>query len=486
MILTNLLLSVIVVVSTVWAWKHWILLKLSWKMRGVFPYVPFVGIAWRFLVQENLEVLDYVLKPFENVEEPIGMWLGTKFLIYVDNVKDVETLLTSPNCVRDEMYQYIRDITGVDGMFTSESEKSRRHRRLVSPSFSEKSVLSYVTIFDRLSRDLIRDLKQMANKEPFDIRRYISDCTLNAFVDAICGLDDIVAEERLIFHRNMKLGQSLVGKRLFLPWYWPEWIWKLSGLSELSKKVAEDTDMIVVKAMKNILDNGTPKFTFIQRMLRIAETNDEFTMDDVKAETITTLIAGTDTSAAAVAYTILLLAMHPEHQERVFEEIKTILPSKDTSVRSEHISQLTYLELCIKESLRLFPVVSLMSKMVKYGSINLGGHDVRPGASIVIGVNRIHRKFKYWGPDANKFNPTRFLPENFAKVNRFAYIPFSEGSRNCVGYKYAYAAMKTILANVLRNYRLTTPLKLEDLRVRMRVNIFLLNKHMVQLFERNE
>lgn len=129
-----------------------------------------------------------------------------------------------------------------------------------------------------------------------------------------------------------------------------------------------------------------------------------------------------------------MLAMHPEHQERVFEEIKTVLPSKDTSVRAEHIPQLTYLEMCIKESLRLFPVVSLMSKAVKYGSINLGGHEVRPGVSIIIGVNRIHRKIKYWGPDANTFNPTRFMPENFAKVNRFAYIPFSEGSRNCVGW----------------------------------------------------
>lgn len=135
----NLFLSVIVIVSTVWAWKNWLLLKLSWKMRGPYPLIPFIGIAWRFLVQgtfditkvnelmttencaENLEVLDYVLKPFNNVEEPIGLWVGTKFVIYVDNVKDVETLLTSPNCVRDEMYQYIRDITGVDGMFTSES-----------------------------------------------------------------------------------------------------------------------------------------------------------------------------------------------------------------------------------------------------------------------------------------------------------------------------------------------------------------------------
>lgn len=125
--------------------------------------------------------------------------------------------------------------------------------------------------------------------------------------------------------------------------------------------------------------------------------------------------------------------MHPLHQERVFEELKTILPSKDTPLRAEHIAKMTYLELCINESLRLFPIVSLMSKMVKGGSINLSGYEVQPGVSIIIGVNRVHRKLKYWGPNANEFDPTRFSPENYRKENRFAFIPFSDGARNCVG-----------------------------------------------------
>lgn len=125
--------------------------------------------------------------------------------------------------------------------------------------------------------------------------------------------------------------------------------------------------------------------------------------------------------------------MHPEHQERVFDELKAILPSKSTPLSSQHIAKMEYLELCIKESLRLFPVVSLMSKMVDKGYINLSGYEVHPGISLVIGVNHVHRKLKYWGRDANEFVPTRFLPENFSKVNRFAYIPFSGGARNCLG-----------------------------------------------------
>lgn len=139
--------------------------------------------------------------------------------------------------------------------------------------------------------------------------------------------------------------------------------------------------------------------------------------------------------------------MHPEHQERVFEELKTILPSKDTPLRPEHIEQMKYLELCVKESLRLYPIVSLMSKTVKSGTINLGGYEVHPGVSIVIAVNRVQRKPKYWGPNANQFDPTRFLPENLSNANRYAFIPFSDGSRNCVG-----SSSMLFFSNRIRRY----------------------------------
>lgn len=124
--------------------------------------------------------------------------------------------------------------------------------------------------------------------------------------------------------------------------------------------------------------------------------------------------------------------MHPEHQERVFEEIKDILPTKDTPLRPEHIAKMKYLDLCIKESLRLFPIVSLMSKTVKT-SVNLSGYEVHPGVSIVIPVNYIQRKKEYWGPNAHIFDPAQFSPENISKVNRYAFLPFSNGPRNCVG-----------------------------------------------------
>lgn len=80
----------------------------------------------------------------------------------------------------------------------------RKHRRLVSPSFSERVALSYVTIFDRHSSDVTKTLKKMVNQEPFDIRPYINDCTLDAFVESTFSVD-VDTELRKVFHRIMKL-----------------------------------------------------------------------------------------------------------------------------------------------------------------------------------------------------------------------------------------------------------------------------------------
>lgn len=69
---------------------------------------------------ENMEAIDSILKPYDNSETAVGIWVGTKFVIYIDNKKDIETVLTSPNCVRDKVYQYIKDTVGFDGIFTLE------------------------------------------------------------------------------------------------------------------------------------------------------------------------------------------------------------------------------------------------------------------------------------------------------------------------------------------------------------------------------
>lgn len=127
-----------------------------------------------------------------------------------------------------------------------------------------------------------------------------------------------------------------------------------------------------------------------------------------------------------------MLAMHPEYQERCYQEIKRILPDASVDLTSENLLDLEYTEACIKETLRLYPTVPMIGRCVEK-SITLKNIRIDAGQSILVAIRPVMRMKKYWGEDANEFNPEHCSVANLAKVPTYAYIPFSEGPRICIG-----------------------------------------------------
>lgn len=102
----------------------------------------------------------------------------------------------------------------------------------------------------------------------------------------------------------------------------------------------------------------------------------------------------------------------------------------------------------------------------------------------MISMYTLHHDKEVWGPNADKFYPDHFLPENVQKRHLYSYIPFGGGIRNCIGMKYSQLSMKTILIHLLLNYKLDTDLTLAVLRPRIDVTLKLVNKHMVSVQKR--
>ena len=141
--------------------------------------------------------------------------------------------------------------------------------------------------------------------------------------------------------------------------------------------------------------------------------------------------------SVTVASTVLLLAIHPEFQQRCYEELTKVIPEKGTEITREHLDAMHYTEQCINETLRLLPTVALIGRTTD-SPIELKSITVPAGMSIIIAMRQIMRKNEYWGDDAKQFNPDHFSAENVAKRHPYAYIPFSEGLRNCVGMRKKY------------------------------------------------
>lgn len=128
-----------------------------------------------------------------------------------------------------------------------------------------------------------------------------------------------------------------------------------------------------------------------------------------------------------------MLAMHQDVQERAFDEVKRVmLQLNGGDITEKDLHSLTYLEMVIKETMRLFPVLPIHGRLAK-DDIKLEKYTIPRGANIVISVFNAHRNPKNWGSNAGEFIPERFLPENFAKIHPYSFIPFSKGKR-----KYFY------------------------------------------------
>jgi cytochrome P450 len=105
------------------------------------------------------------------------------------------------------------------------------------------------------------------------------------------------------------------------------------------------------------------------------------------------------------------------------------------------------------------------------------GVTLPPGCQVAVLADTLHRRKDVWGEDADQFNPEHFSPEK--THNLYSYLPFSGGPRICIGYKYAYMSMKVVMATMLRRYKFSTDLKMEDLEWDVSITLKLIKKHMV-------
>jgi cytochrome P450 len=173
--------------------------------------------------------------------------------------------------------------------------------------------------------------------------------------------------------------------------------------------------------------------------------NDEQLIDNL----LTFYLAGHETTARALTWTLFLLARFPEWAERLRGEIAAV--TGGAPVASEHLGRLVLVQQVVKESMRLYPPVPLLSRQAVVDT-ELGGHRIRAGTSVVMPIYAIHRHAKRWErPD--EFDPERFAPGHEEKIPRYQYMPFGAGPRICIGRAFAEIEAAAILATLLQHAR---------------------------------
>jgi len=144
-------------------------------------------------------------------------------------------------------------------------------------------------------------------------------------------------------------------------------------------------------------------------------------------------------------------------QEKLREEVISVLNKYDDEITYDALKEMTYMDQVISESQRIMPALGFMNKVCTEET-ELRGSDglvcrVERGTHIMISTNGLQEDSRYW-ENPKVFDPDRFGPDRKRRIERFAFLPFSEGPRICVGMKMAQLQMKACLATFLRKYSL--------------------------------
>nr|UZE89958.1 cytochrome P450 CYP4XE3 [Chrysoperla zastrowi sillemi] len=449
------------------------------------PLVPVLGNCFEFsssleglyfdilrLQRKYGKLFQIILGPFKHV-----------FVVFDADLME-KVMSTSKHSDKSMEYTFFKPWLG-NGLLISSGSLWRKRRKMLTPAFHFTILQQAVDKFDENVNILVKNLEKYATtNEVFDIYPHVTLCVLdiicetamdikiNAQTDsnskyvcavrnACCALQkrffSVVDQSDFFFNNFSRTGKMYNDS--------------LKILHELSNKVIVERREALIRRQSNYLINNEdfykPKMIFLDTLLESTIDGRLLTNAEIREEVDTFMFEGHDTVSSAITFTLYLLANHPLVQDRLFAEIKEVLgtdPSKPATLND--LNNLNYIELVIKESLRLYPPVPLVGRTLTE-DLQWGDVSLSKGSQIVVVIHGAHRHEDYF-PEPEVFDPERFL-NNTSNKNAFAYVPFSAGPRNCIGQKFAMYEMKSTISKILRYYELESAGPGYDLKLIMTV-----------------
>ena len=374
----------------------------------------------------------------------IRLMVGPKPVIIVTGPKYArEIMSTSRHTSKSSIYDNIRPWLGL-GLLTSQGEKWKIMRRLTTPAFHFEVLQRFLEVMNEQSSvllDRIASQSTMGNK--FDVFELITACALDIICETAMGKK--VGAQNITGHTPYvqavyDMSQSILARNEN-PLYTNDFVYSLSSQGRVAKqnlKILHDFTNLVIRERKASIqagvtasqgeeDHAPRRPAFLDMLLKAQADGEGISDENIREEVDTFMFEGHDTTSASMAWTLQLLGQHSEIQERLYEEIREVMGDSKI-VTYEMLSQFHYLEMVLKESLRLYPSVPGIGRVLTE-DLDVEGVTVPAGTDVNIGINAIHHNPLLWtAPE--KFDPERWTPENSEGRDPYQYVPFSAGPRN--------------------------------------------------------
>lgn len=383
-----------------------------------------------------------------------GFRFGSERIVFLGEPELIgEVLLDKDGIfIKDRVTRGLSSFVG-QGLVTSEGELWRRQRRLIAPSLTKKHIASYADAMVRLTR-VYTDALEFGQVR--DVADDMSKATLDIVVETLFGTALGVGHERIgeAIDSVMTDFQEIIQswRRAF-----PEWV--PFAARRRTKRTVKEIDAIVLDLVRSRRSSGERGDDLLSRLLAARDEADTvspsssatsgMTDQQLRDEVVTLFIAGHETTANALAWTLMLLAEHPELDARLAKEVDTVLGKRDA--KAEDVAALPFADAVMKESMRLYPPAHIIGREATR-DVRLGRWDIPKQTAVLISPWALHHNPRFFH-DPESFRPDRWLDGSTKDLPKNVYMPFGGGARICVGNHFAIMEAVLVLATIVQHAR---------------------------------
>ncbi|XP_012279407.1 probable cytochrome P450 4aa1 [Orussus abietinus] len=435
-----------------------------WGLRGP-PAVPLLGNANVFYDKDVLHKMSHEMH--RDYGRVLRVWMTCFPYVILHEPDDIQIVLGNPkHTEKIYLYRLLDNFIG-KGLITREARTWKRHRRVLQPAFHRNVLEGFTESFGRSAARLANKFLDSHGKD-VNITSFVNDTVYDILNETVLGLTREGREKQRIDDADLpfRKGQVFMPYRLMRPWLLIDWVYRMTDVGKSEEKQRENLfrackRMMAIKreVMRSGDDSERPRVSLVGRetslleyMVEINEKDPNFTDEDIIDECCTFMLAGQESVSTATALTMFLLAGNQDWQEKCVQELEKIFGPDSRAPSMRDLTEMRCLEMCIKETLRLYPSVPLFARTLGE-DVKIEDHVIPAGCGVIIMPYCTHRLPHHYD-DPHAFDPGRFDGANSERRHPYAYLPFSAGPRNCIGYKFALLEMKAMISAVLRTWQL--------------------------------
>jgi len=369
-------------------------------------------------------------------------------LLYVSHPQAMKLILakeTKQFNAPGEFNEILKPLVGDQSVILLDGKHHQRQRQLLMPPFHGERMRAYGHLICDITEKV---MSQFPTGQPFLARTAMQDISQQVILKVVFGLHEGERYQKLkqLLSSVSDLFRSpLTSSFLFFPLLqkdlgaWSPWGY--------FRRQQQQLDELLYAEIKERRQQTALERTDILTLLLSArdEAGEPMTDTELRDELLTMLLAGNETTATAMAWSLYWVHYLPEVAAKLLKELETF-----GGLEPMNISRLAYLTAVCQETLRIYPVGMLTFPRVVVEPLELCGYQLEPGIVLAGCIYLTHQREDLY-PQPKQFKPERFLERQFSP---FEFLPFGGGSRRCIGEALAQFEMKLVLATILSRYQL--------------------------------